>query len=113
MILAGYKIGKQLYAGEETRVFRGRRSADQLPVIVKTHNSSTPSTRVINRLQRDYAIGRQLDGDFVPRYLALEPYHKGLAVIEEDFGAVCLEEVIREEGCETEENRPIQLKQIN
>ena len=84
MILAGYEIGEQLYAGEETRVLRGRRSADQLPVVIKAHSSPTPSTRAINRLQRDYAIGRQLDGRFVPRYLALEPYQKGLAVIEEE-----------------------------
>ncbi len=61
-------------------------------------------------MQRDYAIGRQLDGDFVPRYLALEPYHKGLAVIEEDFGAVSLEEVIREQGCETAEFLPIAIR---
>ncbi len=84
MTHAGYEVGEQLYAGEETRVFRGRRSADQLPVVIKAHSSPTPSTRAINRLQRDYAIGRQLDGRFVPRYLALEPYQKGLAVIEEE-----------------------------
>lgn len=90
MTLAGYEIGEQLHAGDETRVFRGRRSADQLPVVIKAHSSPTPSIGAINRLQREYAIGRQLDGCFVPRYLALEPYRNGLAIIEEDFGAADL-----------------------
>lgn len=110
MTLAGYEIGKQLYAGEETRVFRGKRSADQLPVVIKAHSSPTPSTSTINRLQRDYAVGRQLDDRFAPCYLALESYHKGLAIIEEDFGAVSLEEVIREEGCEIAEFLPIAIR---
>jgi predicted ATPase len=98
--LSGYDIGERLHTGTRSTVVRARRSADLQPVILKIPTPEFPSPEDLNRLRHEFSIGRAIDDRHVIHYDALEDYHHGLALVEEDFGAVALATVIPEGGFE-------------
>jgi serine/threonine protein kinase len=92
--LPGYEIHAPLYAGTRSQIFRGHRSADQQPVVIKIVAQDFPSPQALNRLRHEFAIGSSIDDPHIMHYYALEDYRHGLALITEDFGAVALAQVM-------------------
>ncbi len=86
--LSGYDIHELLHTGTRSTVFRARRFVDQQPVILKIPAPEFPSREDLNRLRHEFSIGRAIDNRHVIHYDAIEDYHHGLALVEEDFGAV-------------------------
>ncbi|MCA9693574.1 MAG: serine/threonine-protein kinase PknK, partial [Myxococcales bacterium] len=94
----GYELRELVREGRRTLVFRGRRVADQKPVILKCLRSESTSTRELARLRREYEILSRFDDDSVVRVIALERIGGSLALVIEDFGGTTLRELIRGEG---------------
>ncbi|MCA9662970.1 MAG: protein kinase, partial [Myxococcales bacterium] len=71
-------------------VHRGRRLADNTPVLIKSPRSERPSRPAIARLRREQAILATLDDDRITRALELVPSSRGVALILEDIGGETL-----------------------
>ncbi|MGK4008697.1 AAA family ATPase [Sorangium sp. So ce1036] len=90
-----YTILETLHEGRSTRLLRAVRSADGLPVILKVLDPRSGRSQDIERLQREYAIGKLLDGhEAIVRPLALETFEGLPALVMEDFGGESLDHLI-------------------
>ncbi|MEZ4450557.1 MAG: ATP-binding sensor histidine kinase [Nannocystaceae bacterium] len=94
----GYELRELVREGRRNLVFRGRRVADQRPVILKCLRAEATTTRELARLRREFEILSRFDDDAVVRVIALERIGGGLALVLEDFGGTTLRELIRGEG---------------
>ncbi len=94
--LPGYRVDELIYEGLRTRVYRGWSEGLQGPVCVKLHRSPAPSEQQLATFERAYALGRELTCPGVIDHLALERYHRRLALVTEDYGAIALSEVLRQ-----------------
>ena len=107
--LAGYEIDAVIHTGRRSTVYRARRLADERPVIIKIPTQEFPSPEDLHRLRHEFAIGSAIDERHVIHYHALEAHYHGLALVEEDFGAVVLEMAIPAGGFDLTTFLPIAL----
>ena len=72
--ISGYDITEQIYDGVRAVVYRGRREQDNLPVVVKIHQTDFPSSKEIARFRREVEIGTML----IPRALSNTTAWRGI-----------------------------------
>ena len=88
--LPGYVIEVLLHESRQSRIYRGRREADQLPVIFKVLNEELPSPDKRARFQQEYQLMHKIVSDGIVRAYNLES-HQGLQIlILEDFGGTSI-----------------------
>ncbi|GJD16423.1 multi-sensor signal transduction multi-kinase [Rivularia sp. IAM M-261] len=92
MILSGYQIGEQIYAGTRTLVYRGVRQQDQKPVVIKLLRRDYPSVSELVQFRNQYTITKNLDNEGIVRTYSLENYQNSYALVMEDFGGISLKE---------------------
>ncbi|MFV8754081.1 protein kinase domain-containing protein [Nannocystaceae bacterium ST9] len=97
-ILPGFEPGPLIHAGSRSRILRARRVRDGIPVVLKTHASGRPSAQAVDRLRREWEIGRCFDHPNIIRYLGLEVGDESAAIVMEDFHGVSLAERIPVRG---------------
>ncbi len=94
--LVGYSELEPLHRGRRSSVFRGRRKADGLSVVVKTSAAEFPISADLRRLRREFEVGRGNDLapalPYLVRYLELVTLGSNLALVLEDFGGRSLED---------------------
>ncbi|MEG4968097.1 AAA family ATPase [Microcoleus sp. B6-A1] len=88
--LSGYQITEQLYAGTRTLVYRGIRTRDQYPVVIKLLRNEYPTFNEIVQFRNQYTIAKNLDFPHIVKPLTLEVYQNSYALVMEDFGGVSL-----------------------
>jgi PAS domain S-box-containing protein len=88
--LPGYTIVAEVRDGSKTVVYRGYRTQDARPVILKLHKADYPDVGDLARLRHEYAITRDLELDGIVRPYALEQHGHALVLVMEDFGGVTL-----------------------
>ncbi|APR81149.1 High-affnity carbon uptake protein Hat/HatR [Minicystis rosea] len=88
--IAGYVLADRIHLGQRAVVYRGRREQDGLPVVVKILHDEYPSAAAVARFEREFAIGRSLEGQGVVPFLAFEPVQRTFAIVMEDTGARAL-----------------------
>jgi predicted ATPase/transcriptional regulator with GAF, ATPase, and Fis domain len=108
--LSGYEIHEQLSTSTRSQIFRARRSADQQPVIIKIPAPEFPTPQDLSRFRHEFDMGGAIDDPHVIHYDALEDYSHGLALIQEDFGAEALAQVIPARGLELSAFLPIAMQ---
>src|SRR5262245_47299873 len=86
--LSGYAVAECIHDGSRSRVYRGVRQSDKLPVIVKVHRNEYPAFTELSQYRNHYTLTRSLDVPGVARPLALERHGNGFAIVWEDTGAV-------------------------
>ena len=91
-----YSLTQQIHETPATRVFRGFRSSDLLPVVVKRPRNDFPTDAEILRLEHEYSILRSIESPYVARALGLERSGNTLALVLEDAGDASLESLIRD-----------------
>lgn len=89
--LGGYAIRELIYESDHSQVFRGWRTCDALPVVIKTPASSRFSVRENLRYQHEYNLLSSLHLSRIVKVHDLVQYRSGFAIIEEDYGACDLE----------------------
>ncbi len=92
MILSGYQIGEQIYAGTRTLVYRGVRQQDQKPVVIKLLRRDYPSVSELVQFRNQYTITKNLDNEGIVRTYSLENYQNSYALVMEDFGGISLKQ---------------------
>lgn len=93
--LPGYRLGASVYSSTSCRVFRAYSEERAARVMVKVHRAEYPDPTELARFENDYRLGSGFDSEWVIRYLGLERYGNGLAVITEDFEGSSVEELLR------------------
>ncbi|WP_437998485.1 AAA family ATPase [Sorangium sp. So ce185] len=81
--LPGVVVEQLIHEGSKTHVYRGRRTADQRPVVIKTLKGEHPSVRDLALLRHEFGLLRDLDLDAVVRVCSLERTRGGLALVTE------------------------------
>jgi hypothetical protein len=93
--LPGYHLSEQLYESDNSRVYRGYREADQLPVVLKVLRDEYPLPAELARYTREYELLRALDVEGVIKAYDLRHTHQHAPVlIVEDFGGESLDRVL-------------------
>ncbi len=96
--LPGFEPGPLIHAGSRSRILRARRIHDGVSVVLKTHASARSSAPAVDRLRREWEIGRGFDHPNVIRYLGFEVGEESAAIVMEDFHGVSLAERIPVRG---------------
>src|SRR5919202_1419003 len=94
--LLGYQILAQIYESANSLVYRGIRQRDNQAVILKALKEDYPTPQELTRYKQEYEITRNLNTDAVVKAYSLEPYHRTLVIILEDFGASSLKQLMNE-----------------
>ncbi len=95
LALPGYHIIDQISENSNSRVYRGYRENDRLPLVFKVLDRDYPTSTELARYQREYDLLRSLDLDGVIKTYGLEKHGNGLVLLLEDFGGQSLREVIQ------------------
>lgn len=90
--LTGYSILDKIYSGSRTEVYRGVRSRDQKPVVLKLLLSEYPTFKELVQFRNQYTIAKNLESPGIIKALALENYRNGYALVMEDDGCVSLKQ---------------------
>ncbi|MBF0119810.1 MAG: response regulator [Desulfobacterales bacterium] len=85
-IIPNYNILNKLYESTNSIVYRGYRTRDNLPVILKLLNKEYPKPIELSRFNREYEITSNMNLDGVIRCYSLEPCENSLIMVIEDFG---------------------------
>lgn len=94
--LPQYKFLEVLYDSKQTRVFRGIRIADQLPVVIKTTAPFQPlpfAEHVAFRNQ--FTIGRNLQHPGIIQMLSLDSFDSTYALVMEDMQGISLADFLK------------------
>ncbi len=93
--LPDYQITEQLYTGTRTLVYRGIRTSDQQPVVIKLLRNDYPNFNELVQFRNQYTIAKNLDFPSIIKPLTLEVYGNGYALVMEDFGGISLSEYLQ------------------
>jgi predicted ATPase/signal transduction histidine kinase len=88
--LSGYQILEPIYEGTKTLVYRGRRTSDQKPVVIKLLRNEYPDFQELAQFRNQYTISQALKLPGVVQAYSLERYQNRYALVMEDFGGVPL-----------------------
>ncbi|MBE9039782.1 protein kinase, partial [Oscillatoriales cyanobacterium LEGE 11467] len=92
MTLTGYRLSETLYEGTRTLVYRGTRTADSQPVVIKLLRNEYPSFNELVQFRNQYTIANNLHLPGIVQPLALEPHTNGYALVMPDEGYISLGE---------------------
>jgi serine/threonine protein kinase len=95
LTLTGYHLIEQIYNGSRTQVYRGVRSSDQKPVVIKLLKSEYPTFSELVQFRHQYTIAKNLDLPGIIKPLSLENYRNGYALVMEDFGNISLKQEMK------------------
>lgn len=90
IVLSNYQLEQCIYESENSVVYRGVRTTDNLPVIGKMLAAEYPSAEQNARFKREYELVSLFDGNGCIRVYDLLTYQHRQAMIIEDFGGVSL-----------------------
>lgn len=88
--LPSYEITEELYRGTRTLVYRGIRSYDQQPVVIKILRNPYPNFNEIVQFRNQYTITKSLNFPKVIKPLSLDFYQNRFILVMEDFRGISL-----------------------
>jgi len=83
--ITGYRTVEKVHESMRSVVFKGQRSADDLPVILKLLKGDYPAPEDLARYRREYEIAAGLEIEGAIKPLALEKFQNSLVLVLEDF----------------------------
>ncbi len=92
--IPGYDVGKNLYKGNNSLVYRGQRESDKRPVILKLLNKTYPSPVELARFNHEFRIPGLLNLKGVIQVHGLEKVNNTLVMVLEDSGGESLDRII-------------------
>jgi signal transduction histidine kinase/serine/threonine protein kinase len=110
LLLSGYQVGKQIYAGTRTLVYRGVKQQDQKPVVIKLLWRDYPTVSELIQFRNQYTISKNLEDDGIIKVYSLENYHNSYALVMEDFGGISLQEYANAKPLSLDDFFPIALQ---
>ncbi|WP_445250892.1 trifunctional serine/threonine-protein kinase/ATP-binding protein/sensor histidine kinase [Microcoleus sp. OTE_8_concoct_300] len=89
-LFLGYHINEQIYAGTRTLVYRGLRSENGQPVVIKLLRNDFPCFNELVHFRNQYVIAKNLEIPGSVKAYSLETYQNHYALVMEDFGGISL-----------------------
>ncbi|MDD2816172.1 MAG: AAA family ATPase [Thiotrichaceae bacterium] len=83
--LTNYQLSEIIYQNDRVLVSRGKRLADQKPVVVKLLKAEYPSIEDLTRFKQEYEINNYLNIEGIIRVYSLEKYNHSLILVMEDY----------------------------
>ncbi|HBE16265.1 MAG TPA: serine/threonine protein kinase [Cyanobacteria bacterium UBA11149] len=96
--LSGYEIFEEIYTGNRTLIYRGKRTSDDTPVAIKVLQNPYPTLSELIQFRNQYTIAKNLHIPHAIETYSLENYGNGYALVMEDYGAISLKEEIKKWG---------------
>ncbi|AFY41078.1 ATP-binding sensor histidine kinase [Nostoc sp. PCC 7107] len=90
--IPGYRLGKELYNGSKTLVYRAVRESDCSSLIIKLLKNPYPSFSELVQFRNQYTIAKNLNYPEIIQTYSLETYQNGYGLVMEDFGGISLQE---------------------
>ncbi|MBC2694119.1 MAG: serine/threonine-protein kinase PknK, partial [Desulfobacteraceae bacterium] len=109
----GYQIANKIYESLNTVVCRGKREADNLPVILKILKKTHPAPDELALYRHEFDITSSLHLKGVVRAYSLEDYENRLAIIFEDFNGKSLDRLMAGSRLSLEEFLAIAIKTVD
>ncbi|MEG4105489.1 AAA family ATPase [Microcoleus sp. S13_C5] len=109
---SGYQITEKLYVGTRTLVYRGIRTRDQYPVVVKLLRNKYPTFNELVQFRNQYTITKNLDFPHIVKALTLEVYQNSYVLVMEDFGGVSLCTYLKTATNETQPSEALPLAEF-
>lgn len=94
---ASYEVKAEIFNGKRSVVYRGHRSEDDLPVILKTISASTLDGERTANFKREYDVLSRLDIEGVIQVFKLKESNNNLIMVMEDIGGSSLDRIITNE----------------
>ncbi|HMV41408.1 MAG TPA: AAA family ATPase [Leptospiraceae bacterium] len=91
--IGGFKVEEQIYESVNSRIFRGKRTSDNTPVIIKKISQDFPSPEEIKQFKQEYEVLSKLKTDGVVKAYALERDGNSVVLVLEDRGAESLRKI--------------------
>jgi len=110
LTLPNYQIVSQIYESANSVVYRGLRSKDNQPVILKMLKQDYPTPLALNRYRQEYEITHDLDLAGVIKAYDIEKYQNTLIIILEDFGGESLKQVMANQRLSLKAFLPIAIQ---
>ncbi|NMG09449.1 AAA family ATPase [Brasilonema sp. UFV-L1] len=88
--IPGIEITRHIYESANTLVYRGIRTQDKKPVILKVLNKEYPTSEELARYKQEFEIINSLNMPGVVKAYTLVKYQRTLVIILEDFGGESL-----------------------
>ncbi|MGB7708738.1 MAG: AAA family ATPase [Microcoleus sp.] len=110
--LSGYQITEQLYGGTRTLVYRGIRTSDKYPVVIKILRNKYPNFNELVQFRNQYTIAKNLDIPSIIKPLSLEVYGNSYALVMENFSGVSLCTYLKAETNEKQPSNFLSLKEF-
>ena len=95
LTISGYLITQELHESNNSLIYRGRRPADNQPVIVKMLKQAYPSPEKVAWFKREYEITRSLRAEGIVEVYSLESDSNRPVIILEDFGGESLKQLMK------------------
>ncbi len=92
--MPGYVVTETLYESSTTLVYRGRRLADDQPVVLKLMRNEYPSLNELTHFRNQYAIAQPVNCPSIVKVLSLEPHRNSYALVMSDDGSVSLRQAM-------------------
>ena len=92
--IAGYQIFTKLHESTNSRVYRGVRESDHLPIIIKVLKKDYPTVEEITQYWREYKITKSLNLEGVIKAYSIEQYQNTLLIVFEDIGGESLAKIL-------------------
>jgi predicted ATPase/serine phosphatase RsbU (regulator of sigma subunit) len=92
--LTGYRVTEPFYEDENTIVYRGYRTKDKLPVVIKTSADPYPKPTQVIRFHHEYEITHGLDLKHTIKSYELQKYQSTWALILEDIKGESLKNIL-------------------
>ena len=109
----GYQIAAKICESLNTLVCRGKREADNMPVILKILKKAHPTPDELARYRHEFRINSSLHLEGVVKTYSLEDYENRLAIIFEDFNGKSLDKLLAGSRLSLEESLAIAIKIVD
>ncbi|MEP6490289.1 trifunctional serine/threonine-protein kinase/ATP-binding protein/sensor histidine kinase [Microcoleus vaginatus GB2-A3] len=110
-LFLGYHINEQIYVGNRTLVYRGLRTSNGEPVVIKLLRNDFPRFNELVHFRNQYVIAKNLEIPGSVKAYSLENYHNHYALVMEDFGGISLSSYLARLAVESKE--PLEGLPIN
>jgi len=95
--LAGYNNLIPIYNSANSQVYRARRVDDRQPVILKFLSQDYPTSEQIRRYKQEYHLTCQLKFPGIVKAYNLVEWQRSYVIVLEDFGAISLQEFLKQQ----------------
>jgi len=96
LMLSGYDVVERIHAGRNSEVYRAIRLSDRQSVILKSLMPLRPPPERVARFKREFETLRRVAGESVVAGLVMETDQSRWVIVEEDFGGISLDRLLRD-----------------